>query len=90
MRYFHKACFLAFPSRLNVTMLTLTSLLALAASFSHLARADNPFVQTLFTADPAPLVYDGRVYAFLDHDNTGATTYDMTDWRLYSTADMVN
>lgn len=68
----------------------LISLLALAASFSLLARADNPFVQTLFTADPAPLVYNGRVYAFLDHDNTGATTYDMTDWRLFSTADMVN
>ncbi|KAK5109766.1 hypothetical protein LTR62_006606 [Meristemomyces frigidus] len=68
----------------------LTSILALAASFGVLAQADNPFVQTLFTADPAPLVYNGRVYAFVDHDNTGATYYDMTDWRLFSTADMVN
>ena len=75
-------------SHLNTMMLT--SLLALAASFIPLAIADNPFVQTLFTADPAPLVYNGRVYAFLDHDNTGATTYDMTDWRLYSSSDMVN
>ena len=66
------------------------TLLAIAASFTALARADNPFVQTIFTADPAPVVYNGRVYAFLDHDNTGATTYDMTDWRLFSTADMVN
>ncbi|MEO3814954.1 hypothetical protein ABGB17_38660, partial [Sphaerisporangium sp. B11E5] len=26
------------------------------------ARADNPLVQTIYTADPAPLVYNGRVY----------------------------
>ncbi|WP_405655087.1 hypothetical protein [Streptomyces sp. NBC_00019] len=26
------------------------------------ARADNPIVQHVFTADPAPLVHNGRVY----------------------------
>ncbi|PQE14055.1 putative endo-14-beta-xylanase protein [Rutstroemia sp. NJR-2017a BBW] len=54
------------------------------------ARADNPFVQTIYTADPAPMVYNDRVYAFLDHDNDGATTFVMTEWRLFSTADMAN
>ncbi|KAL2064248.1 hypothetical protein VTL71DRAFT_4742 [Oculimacula yallundae] len=54
------------------------------------ARADNPFVQTFFSADPAPLVYNDRVYAFLDHDNDGANTFVMTEWRLFSTADMAN
>ncbi|KAH7311919.1 xylosidase/arabinosidase [Rhexocercosporidium sp. MPI-PUGE-AT-0058] len=53
-------------------------------------KADNPFVQTIFTADPAPLVYNDRVYAFLDHDNDGANTFVMTEWRLFSSADMVN
>ncbi|KAM0123378.1 hypothetical protein ACHAPC_011198 [Botrytis cinerea] len=55
-----------------------------------LVEADNPFVQTIYTADPAPIVYDDRVYAFLDHDNDGATTFVMTEWRLFSTADMAN
>ena len=72
------------------TVIMFGTLLAIAASLSAVVRADNPFVQTIFTADPAPVVYNGRVYAFLDHDNTGATTYDMTDWRLFSTADMAN
>ncbi|CZT07377.1 probable endo-1,4-beta-xylanase [Rhynchosporium graminicola] len=54
------------------------------------ARADNPFVQTFYTADPAPLVYNDRVYAFLDRDNDGAKNFDMTEWRLFSTADMAN
>ena len=55
-----------------------------------IVRADNPIVQTIYTADPAPLVYDGRIYVFMDHDNNGATTYNLTDWRLFSSADMVN
>ncbi|KAH8669744.1 glycosyl hydrolase [Tricladium varicosporioides] len=57
---------------------------------SGVSRADNPIVQTIYTADPAPLVYDGRVYLFTGHDEDGSTTYDMRDWRLFSTADMVN
>jgi len=48
------------------------------------ARADNPIVQTIYTADPAPLVYDGRVYLFTGHDEDGSTTYTMRDWRLFS------
>ncbi len=55
-----------------------------------IARADNPIIQTIYTADPAPLVYNNRVYLFVDHDQDGSTTYDMIDWRLFSSADMVN
>ncbi|ETS80371.1 hypothetical protein PFICI_07900 [Pestalotiopsis fici W106-1] len=54
------------------------------------ARADNPIVQDIYTADPAPLVYGDRVYLFTGHDEDNATTYDMRDWRLFSSADMVN
>jgi hypothetical protein len=38
------------------------------------ARADNPIVQTIYTADPAPLVYNGRVYPYTGHDEDGSTT----------------
>jgi arabinoxylan arabinofuranohydrolase len=56
------------------------------------ARADNPIVQTSYTADPAPMVYEGRLYLYTSHDEdvTVGNFYTMNDWRLYSTTDMVN
>jgi arabinoxylan arabinofuranohydrolase len=54
--------------------------------------ADNPIVQTNYTADPAPMVYEGRLYLYTTHDEdvTVNNFYTMNDWRVYSTADMVN
>ena len=54
------------------------------------ARADNPIVQTIYTADPAPLVYNGRVYLYTGHDEDNSTWFTMKDWRVWSSADMVN
>lgn len=65
---------------------------AIAATVSSPARADNPIVQTFYTADPAPMVHEGRLYLYTSHDEdvTVKDFYTMNDWRLYSTADMVN
>lgn len=53
--------------------------------------ADNPIVQTAFTADPAPFVHKGVLYAYLGHDEDNAMTwFNMRDWRLYKTTDAVN
>ncbi len=62
------------------------------SSTAATALADNPIVQTLYTADPAPMVYDGRVYLYTGHDEDTLVNgfYTMNDWRLYSSADMVN
>jgi len=59
---------------------------------SGLAQADNPIVQTNYTADPAPMLYDGRLYLYTSHDEdvTVDNFFTMNDWRLYSTVDMVN
>jgi arabinoxylan arabinofuranohydrolase len=54
------------------------------------ARADNPIVQTIYTADPAPLVYNGRVYLYTGHDEDASTYFTMKEWRVWSSADMVN
>ncbi|MEV5817913.1 family 43 glycosylhydrolase [Micromonospora haikouensis] len=54
------------------------------------ARADNPIVQTIYTADPAPIVHNGRVYLYTGHDEDGSTYFTMKDWRVFSSADMVN
>ena len=53
-------------------------------------RAQNPFVQTWFTSDPAPMVHDGRMYVYTGHDEDGADFFWMQEWRVYSTEDMVN
>ncbi|MFI6844186.1 family 43 glycosylhydrolase [Kitasatospora sp. NBC_00085] len=56
------------------------------------ARADNPIVQHIYTADPAPLVYNGRVYLYTGHDedNSAPTSFTMREWRVSSSSDMVN
>lgn len=53
-------------------------------------RAQNPIVQTSYTADPAPMVYNGKVYLYTSHDEDESTWFTMNDWRLYTTEDMVN
>ncbi|WP_419707442.1 RICIN domain-containing protein [Promicromonospora sp. NFX87] len=65
-------------------------LLCLAASLSPAAQADNPIVQHIYTADPSPLVHDGRVYLYTGHDEDNSTTFTMRDWRVSSSSDMVN
>ena len=66
--------------------------LAVVVAIPALARADNPIVQTSYTADPAPMVYQGTLYLYTSHDDdvTVNNFYTMNDWRLYSTTDMVN
>jgi len=64
--------------------------LLLAPLLSGFAAADNPIIQTIYTADPAPLVYEGRVWLYADHDEDGSKNYNLRDWRIFSSADMVN
>lgn len=83
--------------RMNTTQnygrLTLAALaLALVAQLPSPARADNPIIQTHYTADPAPMVHEDRLYLYTSHDEdvTQNNFYTMNDWRTYSTVDMVN
>ncbi len=54
------------------------------------AKAQNPIIQTCFTTDPAPMVHNGRVYLYTGHDEDNADFFWMQEWRVYSSADMVN
>ncbi|HEX5205730.1 family 43 glycosylhydrolase [Paractinoplanes rhizophilus] len=76
-------------SKLIGSLLTV-AMLGLAALLAPAARADNPIVQTIYTADPAPLVYNGRVYLYTGHDEDNSTWFTMKEWRVWSSADMVN
>lgn len=52
--------------------------------------AQNPIIQTKYTCDPAPYVHNDTVYLLTDHDNGIRDGYDMTEWLLYTSTDMVN
>jgi arabinoxylan arabinofuranohydrolase len=43
-----------------------------------------------FTADPAPIVHNGRVYLYTSHDKKAAHGFNMIDYNCLSSADMVN
>ena len=57
---------------------------------SLMAKAQNPFVQTWFTSDPAPMVHNGTIYVYTGHDEDNADFFWMQEWRVYSSQDMVN
>ncbi|WP_031555612.1 glycoside hydrolase family 43 protein [Parvularcula oceani] len=51
----------------------------------------NPIITDRFTADPAPLVHDGRVYLYVGHDEAGPDQmFNITEWLVYSSDDMRN
>ena len=52
--------------------------------------AQNPIVQTNYTTDPAPMADGDRMYVYTGHDEDNANFFWMNDWRVYSSADMVN
>lgn len=54
------------------------------------SEVNMPVIQTKYTADPAPMVYDGTVYLYTTHDEDFADNFEMYDWLLYTSTDMVN
>lgn len=52
--------------------------------------AQNPFVQTRYTADPAPMVKGDTLFVYADVDEPKADFFWMYQWRVYSTTDMTN
>lgn len=49
-----------------------------------------PLIQTKYTADPAPMVYNDTVFLYTTHDEDTADGFEMYDWLLYTSTDMVN
>jgi len=64
-------------------------ILILTATLTRLF-AQNPIIQTTYTADPAPMVYNDRLYVYTTHDEDKSTWFNMNNWRAYSTNDMLN
>lgn len=75
-------------SKFSFASLALASLLFVGAS----ASAANPLFNHVYTADPAAMVHDGTVYLYTGHDEAKpeGTFYEMHDWLVFSSTDMVN
>ena len=64
---------------------------ALCATVPTVTNAENPIVQTSFTPDPAPVVFDDELYVYTGCDRDGQNSfYTMTGWQCFSTKDMKN
>jgi len=55
-----------------------------------ICNAQNPIIQTKYTADPAPMVYNDTVFLYTSHDEDDALGFKMQNWLLYTSTDMVN
>lgn len=55
-------------------------------------KQGNPIITDKYTADPAALVYNDTVYLFAGHDECPpeGNFYQMHEWLIYSSTDMVN
>ncbi len=75
-------------------MKPIVSILAIFAVLvlPHRLPAANPIITGVYTADPAALVHDGRVYIYTGHDEApkGSDKYEMREWLCFSSANMVD
>ena len=68
-----------------------TSLLFAAGRDTTIHSKGNPIITHVFTADPAAMVYKGKVYLYTGHDEAapGHNGYVMHNWLCFSSEDMV-
>ena len=70
--------------------LRFAALLAAAMLCASDLAAQQPVVQTKYTADPAPMVWGDTVFLYTTHDEDDADGFKMYDWLLYTSRDLVN
>ncbi|MBL3658958.1 glycoside hydrolase family 43 protein [Fulvivirga sediminis] len=74
-------------------LLTITVLMLVLMSYYCDAQnpvLQRPIINTKYTADPAPMVYNDTVFLYTSHDEDDAMGFKMKNWILYSSTDMVN
>lgn len=81
----------------RIALLALAAIsFACAGSQKSFVADGNPLIKDKFTADPAPMVHNGRLYLYVGHDEyyegqdgaSGGREFNITEWLCYSTKDM--
>ncbi|MBP0905717.1 family 43 glycosylhydrolase [Mariniflexile gromovii] len=62
----------------------------LTLTIGSISLAQNPFITHMYTADPSARVFNDTLYVYPSHDPDNADWFDMVDWHVFSTTDMVN
>lgn len=65
-------------------------LLAAVVLCQKIVLAENPLITQKFTADPNAMVWNDRVYVYCSRDDNNGEGYDIVDYTLISSDDMVN
>jgi beta-xylosidase len=74
----------------RIRLLVVIIVVGAATAFGSMCYADNPIIQSKFTADPAPMVYHDTVFLYTSHDEDDASGFKMFNWLIYTSTDMVN
>lgn len=82
-------------NRISGLILLCTALLSSSGIFAEtqdttFVANGNPLIKHKFTADPAGLVHNGKVYIYAGHDQCPAPKerYEMNEWLVFSSSDM--
>ncbi len=67
-----------------------TGLFFLLFTINIIGFAQNPFITHMYTADPSARVFNDTLYVYPSHDRDDAEWWDMVDWHVFSTVDMIN
>jgi hypothetical protein len=79
-----------FPNSLAVLDGAIDEVRIMGESLPHII-GQNPLFTDAFTADPAALVLNDRLYVYVGHDAASpGGWFNMPEWLCYSTADMKN
>jgi arabinoxylan arabinofuranohydrolase len=54
------------------------------------ATAHNPIISQKYTADPSAMIYNDRIYVYCSRDDNNRDNYDIVDYTLISSDDLVN
>jgi hypothetical protein len=65
-------------------------LFCLTLFLSFESEAQSPIIQTVYRADPAPMVHNDTVWLYTGRDEDKSTWFTMKEWRCYSFTDMLN
>lgn len=52
------------------------------------AFSQNPFIRSMYSADPSGRVFNDTLYVYPSHDLDTARRFSMVDWHVFSTTDM--
>lgn len=58
--------------------------------FSTAVFAVRPFITHLYLADPSAHEFEGRMYVYPSHDKDNGGFFDMEDYHVFSSADLIN